>query len=130
MIDTKCVFNSKRNGEDCVERFSGRLPGKGFARIFGLDVIGTYTSVAWLGTPRILYALVVLMYLMLGSLDVEAALMNTLLDEELCTLAPPGTEQLPEGPVYRLLMSFYGLNKSPRRWNDFVKCSLSSYQRL
>ena len=48
------MFNSKRNGEDCVERFPGRLLAKDFARSFGLDFI-----VAWLGTPRILHALVV-----------------------------------------------------------------------
>ena len=69
-------------------------------------------------------------YLMLGSLNVEAALMNILLDEELCALAPPATEQLPKGLVYRLLMSFYERNKSSKQWNDLLNCSLLCYQRL
>ena len=111
MIDTKCVLNSKCNKEDCVDCFSGMLLGNSFARIFGLDDIGTYTSGAWLVFPHILYALVVLMYMVLGSLDVDVALMNNSLEKDLYTLVPTGTEQLPKGPVYRLPISFFGLNK-------------------
>ena len=42
------------------------------------------------------------MCLTLASLDVEAAFLNATLDEELYIRAPPGTDQLPEGHVYRL----------------------------
>ena len=57
---------------------------------------------ARLGTLRILYVLKVLMCLTLASLDVEAAFMNAPLNEELYIRAPPGTDQLPDGCVYRL----------------------------
>ena len=56
-----------------------------------------------------MYALAVLLNLSLVSFDVEAAFMNATLDEEIYIRAPPGTEALPEGYVYRLKKSLYGL---------------------
>ena len=50
----------------------------------------------------------------LASLDVEAALINVPLYEVLYIRALPGTEQLPEGYVYRLKKSLYGLKQSPK----------------
>ena len=61
------------------------------------------------------YALAVFMCLTLDSLDVEAAFMNALLYEELYIRAPPGTEELPEGYMYRLKKSHYGLKLSPKQ---------------
>ena len=130
-IGTKWVFKKKRNLDGHVERFRARLVAKGFAQIFGLDYFGTYAPVARLGTLRIVYALAVLMCLTLASLDVEAAFMNAPLDEELYIRAPPGTDQLPEGYVYRLKKSLYGLKQSPKQWNDMlvrfltVECGLT-----
>ena len=121
VIGTKWVFKRKRNLEGGVERFRARLVAKGFSQIFGLDYFGTYAPVARLGTLRILYALAVLMCLTLASLDVEAAFMNANLDEELYIRAPPGTDQLPEGHVYRLKKSLYGLKQSPKQWNDLLR---------
>ena len=120
-IGTKWVFKKKRNLDGHVERFRARLVAKGFAQIFGLDYFGTYAPVARLGTLRIVYALAVLMCLTLASLDVEAAFMNAPLDEELYIRAPPGTDSLPDGYVYRLKKSLYGLKQSPKQWNDMLK---------
>ena len=65
--------------------------------------------------------LVVLLQLDMTSIDVEAAFTNAELKEELYINAPPGTEQLPKGFVYRLKRSLYGLKQSPKEWNPMLK---------
>ena len=124
VIGTKWVFKRKWNLEVGVEQFRARLVAKGFSQIFGLDYFGTYAPVARLGTLRIVYALAVLMCLTLASLDVEAAFLNAPLDEKLYIRAPPGTDQLPEGHVYRLKKSLYGLKQSPKQWNELLRLFL------
>ena len=120
VVGTKWVFKRKRNIEGKVERFRARLVAKGFMQIFGLDYFGTYAPVARLATLRLVYALAVLLKLELASLDVEAAFMNAELKEELYIRAPPGTTPLPDGYVYRLRKSLYGLKQSPKEWNTML----------
>ena len=123
IIGTKWVFKRKRNLRGEVERFRARLVALGFSQVFGLDYFGTYAPVARLSTLRLVYALSVLLMLSMASLDVEAAFMNATLDEELYIRAPTGTEQLPDGLVYRLKKSLYGLKQSPKQWNNMLKSS-------
>ena len=80
VIGTKWVFKGNRNFEGGVERYRARLVAKGFSQIIRLDYFGMYAPVARLGTLRMVYALAVLMYLSLASLDVEAAFLNATLD--------------------------------------------------
>ena len=88
VIGTKWVFKRKRDVEGGGERFWARLKAKCFSQIFRLDYFDTYVPVAWFGILRIAYALAVLMFLTLASLNIEAAFLNVTLDEELYIRAP------------------------------------------
>ena len=125
VVGTKWVFKRKRNLAGLIERFRARLVAKGFMQVFGLDYFGTYAPVARLATLRLVYALSVLLDLKLASLDVEAAFMNADLQEEIYIHAPPGTESLPRGHVYRLKKSLYGLKQSPKEWNILLTTFLT-----
>ena len=56
---------------------------KGFTQVFRLEYFGTYAPVARLGTLPIAYVMAILMCLTLASVDVEAAFLDTKLNEEL-----------------------------------------------
>ena len=76
-----------------------------------IQTYGTYVHRRRLGTLRIVYAITVLIYLTLILLDVVAAFMNALSDEELYILAPPEADQSPTGYVCQLKKTLYGLKK-------------------
>ena len=53
-------------------------------------------------------------------IDVELALMNAQLKEEIHINAPPGTLPITKGYVYILKRSLHGLMQSPKKWNFMV----------
>jgi hypothetical protein len=83
-----------------------------------LDYFDTYSPVARLSSLRLLYAISVELGLELAAMDVDAAFLNAELNEDIYIKAPPGQPPLPNGYVYKLKKSLYGLKQSPKSWND------------
>jgi len=52
-----------------------------------------------------------------SAIDFQNAFLNATLSEDIYVYAPPGSEPLPNGMVYKLQRALYGLKQSPREWN-------------
>ena len=65
--------------------------------------------VARMTTVRFVLALSVLLSLRTSTIDFHNAFLNAPLSEDIYVYAPPGSELLPDGMVYKLQRALYGL---------------------
>ena len=120
VLNQRWVFKRKRDEHGNVIRYKARLTPQGCYQTFGIDFIDTYAPVARMTTVRYVLALSVLLSLRVSTVDFQNAFLNAPLSEDIYVNAPPGSEPLPEGYVYKLQRSLYGLKQSPREWNQML----------
>ena len=77
----------------------------------------TYAPVGRMTIVRFELALSVLLSMRASAIDFQNAFLNAILSEDIYVYAPPGSEPLPNGMVYKLQRALYGLKQSPREWN-------------
>ena len=94
---------------------------QGFFQVFGIDYEDTYSPVAKFVSIRILLAISVQLALIIHTMDVDTAFLNTTLVEDTWVQIPAGTK-LPEADdgIYKLLKSLYGLKQASRCWNHLI----------
>jgi hypothetical protein len=93
------VFVIKRDPVGNIEKHKARVVAKGFRQVAGRDYSEVYAPVSKHATMRGILAHVAVMDLELTQLDVETALLNGDLEEEIYMKPPPGYEN--SGKVWR-----------------------------
>ncbi|KAL4382962.1 hypothetical protein GQ457_15G015010 [Hibiscus cannabinus] len=116
-IGNKWVFKIKRNGDNQVERYCGRLMVKGCAQKEGIDFNEIFSPVVRLTTFHVVLAMCSTFNLHLEQLDVKTTFLHGDLEEEIYMLQPEGFEEKEiKNLVCRLNKSLYGLKQAPRCW--------------
>lgn len=117
-IQTKWVFNIKRNGKGEIERYKARLVAKGFSQIPGIDFTEVFSPVSRYSTVRFLYALAVYFGWKRELIDVKNAFVNAELSEEIYINQPKGfVDENHPNYVFKLNKALYGLKQASREWN-------------
>jgi hypothetical protein len=129
VIGTKWVFKNKQ-GEDCeVVKNKARLVAQGYSQVEGLDFGETFTPVARLEVIRILLAFVAYKGFKLYQMDVKSVFLNSVIQEEMYVMQPPGFESLKYlDRVYNLSNVLYGLKQTPRAWYARLKTFLLEHE--
>jgi hypothetical protein len=110
VIGTKCVFKNKQ-GEDCEVVKNKARP------------------VARLKVIRILLAFVAYKGFKLYQMDVKSVFLNSVIQEEVYVMQPPGFESLKyPDRVYKLSNVLYELKQTPRAWYARLKTFLLEHE--
>jgi hypothetical protein len=101
------------------------LVAQNFSQVEGLDFGKTFASVACLEANRILLAFVASKEFKLYQMNIKNALLNSVIQEEVYVVQPPGFEN-PRYPdrVYKLSKALYGLKKALQAWYARLKTFL------
>lgn len=113
-VDTRWVFDLKRDAAGRITRFRARLVVRGFTQLWGIDFDETHSNVAHWGTLRVLFELAAVHGWCLKVADVNNAFLNAPLAKEVYVILPPGVGGYPAGTVLRLRKAMYGLKQAPR----------------
>ena len=97
---------------------------KGFRRQLGYDYNETLSLVSEPITIRILLTLAITQKWSLKQLDVNNALINRILEEDIYMTQPPGFEISNKHIVCKLHKAIYGLKQAPRSWFERLKATL------
>ena len=119
VVGSRIIFKVKyKNGQ--VERYKCRFVAKGFSQVYGVDYLLTYSPVVQLTSIRLLLAICLHKNFKMFHMDVEAAYVNTPLNEEIYIELPEGHQEYSadgKPKCLRLLKSLYGLKQSGLNWN-------------
>ncbi|KAI3437336.1 Thioredoxin domain-containing protein [Psidium guajava] len=117
-IGCRWVYAVKVNPDGSLARLKTRLVVKGYAQVYGVDYLDTFSPVAKLTSVRILISLAATYKWPLFQLDVKNAFLHCTLHEEVYMEQPSGFIAQGEsgGLVCKLKKSLYGLKQSPRAW--------------
>lgn len=114
-VDTKLVFDIKRNQDNQIEKWKARLVARGFSQREGIDYVETYAPTASPKSERMIFTISAMEDYEIVNFDVNTAFLYADIVEELYVLSPPG---FPTKCKYlRLLKALYGLKQAAREWN-------------
>ena len=122
-VDTKWVLKKKRDECGNLVKFKARLTARGFTQIPGLDYDEMFSAVVRTDTLRLLLAHAIQYQLHTVQYDIESAYLNAPLDEEIY-IQPPAMVSVPDGKVFRLRKSIYGLKQAARCWGETLAAVL------
>jgi hypothetical protein len=114
-ITCKWVYKVKTCSDGFLERYKTRLVARGFQQEHGRDYDETFALVAHMTTIHTLLVVSSVQGWSISKLDVKNVFLNSELHEDVYMRPPPGYS-IPEGMVYHLRRSLYGLNQAPRTW--------------
>jgi len=124
IIDCKWVYAVKTNSLNQIVKFKARLSARG-DQISNSEVGDVYSPVASWPAIRYYLALTTRLGLTPLQLDFDAAYLNADLKEEVYMRPPPGYE-LPDGKLWKIVKSLYGLRQSGKNWNELLNTQLLS----
>ena len=113
VVGCKWVFKEKRGSDSEIQKYKARLVACGFTQIPGVDFTETFASVTKFTSIRILLALAAIHDYEIYQMDIKSAFLNGVLNKEIYMDSPPGYPA-PNGKVWRLRKSLYGLKQASR----------------
>jgi hypothetical protein len=121
----KWVFKVNAKPDGSVDRFKARLAAQGFRHRVGVDYSETFSPIVRLNTLRIVMAISAKRNMHIHSANIETAVFNADLQEEIDMHQSRGVEDgTPR--VMRLLKSIYGMKQASREWSKLFHHILSS----
>ena len=100
---------------------------RGFEQVHGLDYDETFAPVVSFDTIWTLLAFAIQNDLLIHQMDLVAAFLSEIIDEEIYMEQPEGyVMRGQESKVCKLKRSLYGLKQSPPCWNQVFRTCLSS----
>nr|KYP52266.1 Retrovirus-related Pol polyprotein from transposon TNT 1-94 [Cajanus cajan] len=124
VIGCKWIFRVKENPDGTIHKYKARLVAKGFHQQYGYDYNETFSPVVKPVTIRIILTLALTHHWPIQQLDVNNALINGNLEEEVYMSQPLGFESSDKNLVCKLHKEIYGLKQAPRAWFDKLKATL------
>jgi hypothetical protein len=118
-IGSKWIYRVKYDSLGKVTKFKARLVAKGYSQIEGIDYGEIFSPVAKYDSIRMILAIAASKNMLIHQMDVKTAFLNGILKEEVYLIPPPGYE-LPNGQVYHLCRTLYGLKQSPHEWYSTI----------
>ena len=117
-IKCKWVLDYKPAHKGAEARYKARLVACGYAQLYGIDYLDTYSPVVKHYSIRLVLGIAAAMDLEMIQLDIKTAFLNGVLEEEIYMQQPEGFV-LPgrEAEVCRLLKCLYGLKQASRCWH-------------
>ncbi len=117
-IKCKWVLDYKPGHKETEARYKARLVACGYAQLYGIDYLDTYSPVVKHYSIRLVLGIVAAMDLEMVQLDIKTAFPNGVLEEEIYMQQPEGFV-LPgrEEEVCRLRKCLYGLKQASRCWH-------------
>jgi hypothetical protein len=126
LVDSKLVFKVKRNPDGTLDKFKVRWVARGFTEIFDRHYTETYSPVASLNLVRLLLCIFAARPLVkVYQADVRTAFLHPKLREKIF-MKPMPFMDLPEGKVFKLLKTIYGLKQSSMEWFKDIKSTILS----
>ena len=127
VVGNKWIFRLKHNSDGSISRYKARLVAKGFNQTYGIDYSETFSLVVKASIVRVILSLVVMNNWMIRQVDVNNALLNGILVEDVYMAQPEGFVD-PAKPhhVCKLKKALYGLKQAPRAWFDRFKSAMTS----
>jgi len=115
-LGTKWVMKIKRDPTTgAIIKYKARLTAQGFLQIKGLEFNDTSSPVAELASVKFLVAHALQHDRKLSLVDFAGAFLHAHLKEEIHIRPPKG--YAPEGKLWRLLKTIYGLKQSSHEWH-------------
>jgi len=115
VMGTKWVYVRKTKVDGSLDKFKARICVQGFRSIPGVHHFETYAPTASAAAARMMFALACAKDLRVDQMDVSGAFLYATLDEDIYCHPPEGYED-PEGRVWKLKKSLYGLKQALREW--------------
>lgn len=127
VIDCKWVFKTKYNADGSASRLKARV-AKGFYQTSGVDFAETFSPVVKPQTIRTVFSIAVTNGWDIKQVDVNNAILNESLDEDVYMRQPEGFEDKDRlDYVCKLSKALYGLKQAPRAWFEKLKVALISW---
>jgi hypothetical protein len=117
ILSTRWVFTQKRDEEGEVKRWKARIVARGYRQREGIDYDELFVPIVRFETIRTLLATAVGKNEPLRQWDVVTAYLHAPLDRPLYTTPPEGVD-VPDGHVWQLIKSVYGLKQAAQLWNQ------------
>eukprot|EP01018_Ginkgo_biloba_P029065 Gb_03166 [translate_table: standard] len=117
VVTSKWIYKIKHVADDSVEKLKARFVARGFSQIEGVDYEETFTPVARYTSIRAVISIAAEMGWRIYQMDVKAAFLNGIIEEEVYIEQPQGFEvHGRESHVCRLKEALYGLKQAPKAW--------------
>src|SRR5882762_5595928 len=120
IVGSKWVFRIKRGPDGEIQKYKAHLVTKGFTQVEGIDYDETFAPVMKFSSLQTVLALAAKYDLEVHQMDVKAAYLNGVLEEEIY-LDPPTGFKPGNGKVWRLDKSIYGTRQGGRVWYERIK---------
>lgn len=120
IVSSKWVYAVKYDVDGNLERLKARIVARGFTQVHGEDFWETFAPTMRMDTLRIFLAITAMEDLECHQVDVNNAFTESTLQETIY-MHPPKGVHLPNGKVYRVRKSLYGLKQAARDW--YKTCS-------
>lgn len=128
IIPSRWLFCKKKDETGNRAKFKARLVAKGYLQVSGVDFQDTFAPVIKLKSIRLLLAIAAEKDFEIHQMDITAAYLNGVLEEDLYMAQPEGCiEEGKEHLVCHLKKSIYGLRQSGRVWNTCLNDFLINY---
>ncbi|KAJ1038635.1 hypothetical protein NDA14_007769 [Ustilago hordei] len=126
LVDSKLVLQVKTNANNVPYKFKTRFCAHGFSQKKGIDFDEIFTLVVPRDTIQTILTIAARSNWEIDSINVTQAYLKADLHHGIY-LKPPEGAEVPDGKVYKLIKSLYGLKQSVREWHKELDTHL---QRL
>ncbi|GKA71671.1 retrovirus-related pol polyprotein from transposon TNT 1-94 [Tanacetum coccineum] len=127
IITLKWIYKVKLNEMGGILKNNARLVACGYRQEEGIDFEESFAPVAKLDAIRIFLAYAAHMNMIVYQMNVKAALLNSILREEVYVSQLDGfVDQDNPNHLYKLKKAPYGLKQAPRTWYDLLSKFLLS----
>jgi hypothetical protein len=106
--------------EDGTKTERVRMVARGYEQQYGIDYVDTSAPVAGITGLRVLVVIALVQGWRTFSWDVTGAFLHPILKEKIFMKAPHGYPGMPEGKVFRLKKTLYGLKQSAMEWHGML----------
>ena len=125
MIDTKRLFGWRSDELGWINKVKSTLIARGFKQREGIDFGETFAPTVSSSCVRLLSAIACELDLDACHFDVEQAVVQSKLDEDVFLRSPQGCGTL-SAKIVRLNKSLYGLKQASRSWHAYLPSYLKT----